>query len=111
MTLFVTSVIGVEKNFHKDISVVPNPIQGSATIYFDNPDRKVYCLSIFNMNGQKVLELDNITSDRLELETETLSAGNYILLLSGEKIYVQKVIILNCPSTGIFILPEQIFGF
>jgi len=37
--------------------------------------------------------MDNITSDKIELNADMLEAGTYIIKLTGEKIYVSKVTI------------------
>jgi hypothetical protein len=89
----VLKATGIDENSMQEMKIYPNPITDRATISFSNPDHSCYLLSIYNLNGQKVFELDNITSDKIELRADLLKAGNYIIKLTGEKILSYKVII------------------
>jgi hypothetical protein len=86
---------GMVENSIFNMSIYPNPIKSRATIDFNNPDHSSYRLSIYNLTGRKVLEMDNITSDKIELRGDMLPAGSYIIKLTGEKVFINKVIVME----------------
>jgi hypothetical protein len=91
----VNLATGMDENSIYNMSIYPNPIISRATINFNNPDHSSYRLSIYNLTGRKVLEMDNITSDKIELRGDMLPAGSYIIKLTGEKVFINKVIVME----------------
>ncbi len=79
----------------KTFTIYPNPVRDKLSIQFNNPDHSKYKLSVYTESGIKVLEKHNITSNRLELETNNLANGIYILKLWGEKTFQNKFIIMK----------------
>ncbi len=73
--------------------ITPNPFSYNTVIEFYNPNKKDYKLSIFNILGNKVFELDNIKSDKIEFERGNLPNGVYLIELEGEKVYRGKIIV------------------
>jgi hypothetical protein len=86
---------GIDQNSIYKMSIYPNPIRGRATINYNNPDHTCYRLSIYNLTGRVILEMDNLTSEKIELRGDMLPAGSYIIKLTGEKVFVNKVIVME----------------
>ena len=91
----IEGIIGVGINEHKieNPSIYPNPFSNKTTIEFSNPDHSKYKLSVFNITGNKVFEMDNITTDKIEFEKGNLVPGLYILEIKGEKVFRGKIVI------------------
>lgn len=75
------------------ISICPNPFTHKTTIKFHNPNHSKYKLSVFNITGHKVFEMDNITTGKVELERGNLSNGVYLIELRGKNVFRGKIII------------------
>ncbi|MCD4747710.1 MAG: T9SS type A sorting domain-containing protein [Bacteroidales bacterium] len=75
------------------IYIYPNPFSTKTTIKFTNPNHSNYKLSVFNISGNKVFEMDNIKSDKIVFEKGNLPKGIYLIELKGEKVFWGKMII------------------
>ena len=75
--------------------ISPNPFSTKTTINFHNPNLSNCKLSIFSISGNKVFEMDNIKSDKIEFERGNLSKGIYIVELKGEKFYNNEMLIIK----------------
>ena len=84
---------GIEETNIRNFNIFPNPFSDKATIEFINSDRSNYKLSVFNISGNKVFEMDNITSDKIELSKGNLPKGVYFIELKGDKEFKSKIII------------------
>ena len=96
--LALNVTFGVEENeLHNpnSLKIYPNPFTDKTTIEFSNPNHTKYKLTVYCLYGNKVLELDNIKSNKIELEKGNLSRGVYIIELKGEKIFENKMIIIK----------------
>jgi len=89
----VEIAIGINDNAIDPMNLFPNPLSNKTTIKFSNPNHSNYKLSIFNISGNKVFELDDITTDKIEFERGNLPAGVYLIELNGEKVYRGKMVI------------------
>ncbi|MCD4697833.1 MAG: T9SS type A sorting domain-containing protein [Bacteroidales bacterium] len=88
------STIIKEDSFHNtDISIYPNPFEQKSTIEFTNPAHSNYKLSVFNISGNKVFEMDNIKSDKIEFKRGNLPKGVYLIELKGEKVFRGKMVV------------------
>jgi Concanavalin A-like lectin/glucanases superfamily/Secretion system C-terminal sorting domain len=88
--------IGIFENKQETkISFTPNPFYEKTTINFPNPNQSNYKLSVFNISGNKVFELDNIKTGKIEFERGNLPSGIYILVVKGEKVFNNKMIIIK----------------
>lgn len=74
------------------IHIYPNPFSIKTTIEFTNPNHSNCKLSIFNISGNKVFEMENITSDKIEFERGDLPGGVYLIELKGEKVFRCKIV-------------------
>ena len=79
-------------------SIFPNPFTGSASLVIDADFEQLESaiVSIFDMSGKKVMEIGNLSSNKVLIEQGSLSKGNYIYrvnslntLLSKGKFIVQ----------------------
>jgi len=83
-------------NFHRQISVIPNPFSVSTSIsvseILKNAD-----LTIYNALGQEVKKIKNISGGVIEIQRDNLPGGVYFIRLSQENNIItnQKVIITN----------------
>ncbi|MCD4697834.1 MAG: T9SS type A sorting domain-containing protein [Bacteroidales bacterium] len=85
---------GIFKNPQKpNIFVSPNPFSNKTTIKFPNPNHSNYILSVFSITGNKVFEMDNIQSDKIEFEKGNLPKGVYLVELKGEKVFRGKMVV------------------
>jgi hypothetical protein len=75
------------------MNIYPNPFSDKTTIEFNEMDLSGYKLSVFGLSGNKVFDIDNITSDKIEIEKGSLPPGIYIIELKGDKVYRQKIVI------------------
>ncbi len=73
----------------------PNPFNNSTLITFENDNNASYNLMITNTMGQVVRQINNITSDRVELTRGNLQSGLYFATLMNEEgqRYTQKLIV------------------
>jgi glucose/arabinose dehydrogenase len=65
-------------------SVYPNPFSQTTTVAFENPNHHNYVLTLYNMFGQIIQTIPNITTNKVIVEKENLSAGFYIFQLSTQ---------------------------
>ncbi|MBG0858682.1 MAG: choice-of-anchor J domain-containing protein, partial [Bacteroidales bacterium] len=86
-------VTEINENVFKKINIYPNPFSDKAIIEFNDMDLSNYRLSVYNISGNKVLELGKFSSDKIELEKGNLPAGIYIIELRGDKVFRNKIII------------------
>ncbi|MEP7168929.1 MAG: T9SS type A sorting domain-containing protein [Bacteroidota bacterium] len=62
-------------------SVYPNPFNQGTTLKFENSGKDNCTMTLFNMYGQIIRTITNITTDKIEIERESLSSGLYFLQL------------------------------
>jgi CubicO group peptidase (beta-lactamase class C family) len=85
------NVSAIENQNQIDFKIYPNPAKDR--LFIDsNSDIEKICL--FNMTGQKVLELDNINTNNFSFELSDLPAASYFLQISnGAKVSISKLLI------------------
>ncbi len=79
----------------ENILIYPNPSSSFFTVEFDNPENVDYTISIYNSLGQKVMSIDNVTTEKQTIETGTFKRGIYFIeLKNGNHRYkIKKVVI------------------
>ncbi|MCD4697506.1 MAG: T9SS type A sorting domain-containing protein [Bacteroidales bacterium] len=82
-----------EINESNRINIYPNPFSIKTTIKFPNLNHSNYKFSIFNISGNKVFEMDNIKSDKIEFNKGNLPKGVYLIEVKGEKVLGGKMIV------------------
>jgi hypothetical protein len=92
----VVSSIGNPILAKKMEMIYPNPMNTSATIQFDSVIENGE-LNIFNLYGQKVKTISNISGNRIKINRDHLSSGVYYVRLSkdGETFITNKLIIAD----------------
>ncbi len=69
-----------------NINVYPNPTKGDFIIDFNNSRLKQAEITIFDLSGKQLLNLEKKTSDKvLNVESEVLNAGLYIIRIKSAK--------------------------
>ncbi len=90
----VLSVNDFASNSASDLIIAPNPVSTYAEIKFDNSKSESFVLTLFDVQGKKVFEQNNISGSKAFITKNNLSAGVYqIQLTSATKNYIGKVII------------------
>jgi hypothetical protein len=64
-----------------NVRVYPNPFTQYVNIDFANPFNKQHRLQVFNSHGQLVISLQNITTNHVRIDKNTLTAGLYFFRL------------------------------
>ena len=64
--------IGNSKNISKTIHIFPNPSNQNVSITFDNNEKSVYTLIIYDEFGQRIKTISNISSGEIKLEKNEL---------------------------------------
>ena len=66
------------------------PFSNSTTLEFKNDKNESYNLSIIDLNGQIVRQINNIKENRLIIKKENLNAGLYYFILRNDKEIINK---------------------
>ena len=69
-------------------SISPNPFTNKATLQFDNPTKDNCTLTVYNIQGQVVQTITNITKEKVEIERQNLVSGLYYFQLQTDKLVV-----------------------
>lgn len=78
-----TSTLGLnEQDGLNNVSIYPNPFSNSISI--DNKDGMIQSLKLIDLNGRILSEMNQINPELVTMnQLETISAGTYLLVLSG----------------------------
>ena len=79
---FITANVKHINNLN--ISVYPNPTKGNVTIKSEHALKNA-TLNLYNLNGQLVHFNENINSNSIELQRNSLPSGIYLLQISDQK--------------------------
>ena len=79
--------VGVNESNSENLNlkIYPNPTNFTATIEFDNPTNQNCTLTIFDLRGQLVRTIKNITTDKVEIERQSLARGLYFFQLCTDR--------------------------
>ena len=78
----------VESNLDErtfNVSIYPNPNEGSFSVDFGNNPIDDYSLKLFDMEAKQVFSLDNIKSSIIEINIRNYPKGSYILNVFNQK--------------------------
>ncbi|MBK6984611.1 MAG: T9SS type A sorting domain-containing protein [Bacteroidetes bacterium] len=67
-----------------NIKVYPNPINDYATLNFSNLNKKIHALIIYDIFGKVIRTINNITSEKVIIEKDTLVNGLYYYVLKSD---------------------------
>lgn len=76
-----------------DILMYPNPMSSFVTVEIPNPLNENFRLTLTDLSGKIVQQMDNITDDLVQIERGNLEKGLYIIQLDGPVIYRDKIVI------------------
>jgi len=85
----------IEEQYTK-MEIYPNPFNSSTTIQFNTTVKNVE-LSIYNMFGQNVKTIKNISGDKIKIDRDNLSCGVYFVRLTKDNkvIATEKLVITD----------------
>ena len=87
----VEEIKGEKEKFETSLKVYPNPVKTHSFMEFKLPSRSTARVFVYNLKGQIVQEMDLGTvqagTQKIRLETSSLSAGTYILALRAGEFY------------------------
>ncbi len=79
-----------------NIIIYPNPSNNTLSIYTDLINENIINISVINMTGICLKDIDNIQSDKYILNTSSFSSGiYYIRIYTNNNVYTKKVAISN----------------
>jgi hypothetical protein len=88
-----TAVREVKRTVSNTI-IYPNPVSRFATVKFDNPSGKNFSFVVYNLTGQSVMVIHDITGSEFTFERGNLPAGVYIYQLkNANESHTGKIII------------------
>ena len=94
--IFNTDGIEEFRNINSELLITPNPFSESTLIKFNNQNKSLFNISIYNMMGKEIKVINNITSDYVTINRENLIPGIYFISLkSSKKSLNAKLIISN----------------
>jgi len=75
-------VTGIEEKLRENDTILyPNPFSGRTTLKFDNPDKELHSLTIYNMSGKVLQVINNIKTETVEIELKGLPSGLFLFKL------------------------------
>lgn len=89
----IASSVTDESNYGTVVS--PQPANDMITLTFNSEWNDVSAIKLFNMSGQNVLTINNVTSSVLMIPTENIAAGMYMLEISRNKGVSTMPVIIN----------------
>ncbi len=85
---------GLDTDEHaNDLVIYPNPARERVRISFPNPEMRDYRLTLTDLSGKVMLELNDIHEGTVLLHRGNLPAGVYILSLNGDRNYRAKLVL------------------
>lgn len=68
-----------------DIKIYPNPANQTVNLVFDNSKKENCTLTLYDIKGQLVQTITNITTNQVTIEAKNLTSGFYFLQLQTDK--------------------------
>jgi len=79
---FCASVTNVNEDENTSVQFFPNPTSGRLTVMLDEANSMI---TVYDISGRKVIQVMNSASGILELDTENLTCGTYVLSVSSKR--------------------------
>ncbi|MCF8296448.1 MAG: T9SS type A sorting domain-containing protein [Saprospiraceae bacterium] len=90
-----TTGIEDEKYFEYKINIFPNPFSYSITIQTNNHFKDA-SLNVYNINGQNVKQINNVSGNTITLNRDNLPNGIYFVrLIENNKVIVSERIVIS----------------
>ncbi|OFY83875.1 MAG: hypothetical protein A3F72_07700 [Bacteroidetes bacterium RIFCSPLOWO2_12_FULL_35_15] len=71
-------------------TIYPNPFKQNAILQFSNSKNENCDIKIYNTLGELILEIGNITTDRVKIEKGTIANGLYFFRIQSDKEIISK---------------------
>ncbi|MBL0327841.1 MAG: T9SS type A sorting domain-containing protein [Bacteroidetes bacterium] len=79
-----------------DINFFPNPLTDYATLNFENPENRKYIFNLYNVQGQLVRKIEQVTTETIILERQNLLNGLYFFqLITGAGVEMNGKLIIE----------------
>jgi len=75
------------------VRMIPNPFSTQTKLYFPNPEKLVYSLSIRDLNGKLLRQKESISGSEITIERSNLAPGIYFFQLSGKQNFSGRMVI------------------
>lgn len=80
------SILGISiPEMKLDFKLYPNPVTQLSTLEFKNPSKLNCTFTLYDLRGQIVKTIINITGEKTEIDRENLLSGLYFFQLSNDK--------------------------
>lgn len=91
-----TGINNYTLNANSNVYIFPNPFSDQATLHTDNPFRNATLL-IYNIYGQAVKQINNISGQTITLRSDNLPSGLYFLQITqgNQVISLEKLVITD----------------
>ncbi len=76
-----TGTTGIKQTNYPKISFYPNPTSDQSTLQFDNTKAELCTLTLYDLRGQIMRTINNITSDQVVIQKNDLTTGLYYFVL------------------------------
>ncbi|MFB9054223.1 DNRLRE domain-containing protein [Formosa undariae] len=88
----VGTTLGVEDEIKSRFTMFPNPTQDSFVIH--SPNASISNVEIFSISGSMIFNNNNVSSNKLRIDTSSFQSGIYIVNVENEqgKLSVKKLI-------------------
>lgn len=74
----LNTATGINNNYNsKPTYIYPNPLHDQCIIQFDNSNKETCTLILYNLQGQIMRTINNITSDQVVFQKNELKSGSY----------------------------------
>ena len=70
---------------NSSFKLYPNPTDQFAILEFNNPTKQNCTLTLYDLHGQNVRTINNITADKVEIERQDLASGLYFFQLRTDR--------------------------
>jgi len=86
--------VGINSAGQESLKIYPNPTKGNLKIDFGKELGANISISIINLLGMNVLQLDNVSQKQIELNLSDFSPGIYLMhVQAGNKILTKRIIL------------------
>ena len=70
------------------VKLYPNPARNTVTIQFQNPNNESCTLTVYNVIGELVDRISDITGNEVNIKHDKYTSGNYFFKIENEDGYV-----------------------
>jgi len=75
------------------VRMIPNPFSSSIKVYFPNPSKSLYSLTIRDLNGKTMMQRNDISSSEVDIERANLLSGIYFFQLTGLQNFTGRMVV------------------